>query len=247
MAVCLHCLHAARIEARERRQRIVIRLSLWTLGIAVLGAVGAAATGAVIKGPGPSRPVSRTARNRVAPPRPKSDTVMMVASAPAIPQGEPDSARPPARDTVAATPSSRLAAVPSTPVDSTGVVAPPIGAIRLVIAPGRTEMPDSLYADRIGDTVVVHFDTSPARTRRADKFERIVRQTLATVYGPVADTLLGTVADGRLAQPNELLTVLPQRGIHLATPTGRRIVLWPETRPGRDGPLVVSYRTVVER
>jgi hypothetical protein len=107
-------------------------------------------------------------------------------------------------------------------------------------------MPDSLYAERSGDTVVVHFDTSPARTRRADKFERIVRQTLHTVYGPVADTLLGTVPDGQLAAPNELLTVLPQRGIHLATPTGRRIALWPETRPGRDGPLVVAYRTIAE-
>src|SRR5205823_1353845 len=54
---------------------------------------------------------------------------------------------------------------PSTPV---------IGAI---LPQGRTDLPDSLFAVRSGDTVVVHFDTSPARTRRGDKFERIVRQT----------------------------------------------------------------------
>jgi hypothetical protein len=112
---------------------------------------------------------------------------------------------------------------------------------------GRTEMPDSLFATRTGDTVVVHFDTSPARTRRADKFERIVRQTLGTVYGAVADTLLATVPEGRLASPNELVTTLPSRGIHLATPSGRAVVVWPETRPGRDGPLVVAYRTIVQR
>jgi len=108
-------------------------------------------------------------------------------------------------------------------------------------------MPDSLFATRSGDTVIVHFDTSPLRTRRADKFERIVRQTLAAVYGPIADTLLATVPDGRLAAPNELLAALPKRGIHLATPSGRKVALWPETRAGRDGPLVVAYRTIVER
>jgi hypothetical protein len=116
-----------------------------------------------------------------------------------------------------------------------------------IIGFGRTDLPDSVYAERMGDTVVVHFDTSPARTRRADKFERIVRGTLRAVYGPLADTLLATVPDGRLAAPNELLNALPARGIHLAGANGRRIGLWPQTRPGRDGPLVVAYRTIVER
>jgi hypothetical protein len=116
-----------------------------------------------------------------------------------------------------------------------------------IIGYGRTALQDSMYAERMADTVVVHFDTAPARTRRADKFDHIVRETLHAVYGAVADTLLATVPDGRLAAPNELLTELPSRGIHLGGSSGRRIGLWPETRPGRDGPLVVAYRTVLER
>lgn len=108
-------------------------------------------------------------------------------------------------------------------------------------------MRDSLFAVRTGDTVVVHFDTSPMRTRRADKFDRIVRQTLGTVYGPLADSALAAVAEGALAKPGDLLADLPTRGIHLALPGGFKISLWPETRPGRDGPLVVAYRTVVGR
>ena len=127
------------------------------------------------------------------------------------------------------------------------VAAPAVRIIAPIILVGRTDLPDSLYAERRADTVIVHFDTSPARTRRADKFETIVRQTLRSVYGAVADTALAAVAAGRLVLPNELLTVLPTRGLRLAAPNGARIVLWPETRPGRDGLLVVAYRTTIER
>ena len=65
------------------------------------------------------------------------------------------------------------------------------------------------------------------------------------MYGPVADTLLAGVPEGRLAASKALVTDLPKRGIRLG-PTGRRLTLWPETRPGRDGPLVVGYRTTIE-
>lgn len=246
MAVCLHCLHAARVEARERRQRVIIRASLWTLGIAVVGAVGVAATGAALRAPAPARTVARSAGRRVTRPAPKPDTVTMVAAMPVIPQGTPDTARPSARDTTAAAVATASATLAPNAADSAHAARPAL-QIQPVLAPGRTDMADSLFAERIGDTVVVHFDTSPLRTRRADKFERIVRQTLHTVYGPVGDSLLATVPDGGLASPNELVTKLPQRGIHLATAGGLRIALWPQTRPGRDGPLVVAYRTTVER
>jgi hypothetical protein len=93
----------------------------------------------------------------------------------------------------------------------------------------------------------VHFDTSPLRTRRADKFDHVVRQTLPAVYGALADTLLAAIPEGRLAAPNELVTTLPTRGIQLPMPNGWRLGIWPETRPGRDGPLVVGYRALVQR
>jgi hypothetical protein len=116
-----------------------------------------------------------------------------------------------------------------------------------IIPQGRTNFADSLFALRHGDTVVVSFDTGPARTRRADKFESLVRQTLRAVYGPVADTVLAGVPTGHLASAKELVTTLPSRGIHLRAAHGPRFALWPQTRPGRDGPLVVAYRTIVER
>ena len=243
MAVCLHCLHEERVAARERRQRAIIRFSLWTLGIAVVGAVGASAAGNAMKHGAPPR-ASRTAIKRPST-APKRDSVIRVAAIPmpVIPQGSADTTRIVAHDT-AVSPASQPVAVPTKPSDSTRTPAP---AIPSVLALGRTDLPDSLFAIRTGDTVVVHFDTSPARTRRADKFERIVRQTLHAVYGPIADSVLASVPDGHLASPNDLLTDLPTRGIHLAAPNGHHIALWPETRPGRDGPLVVAYRTVIEQ
>lgn len=244
MAVCLHCLHAARVEARERRQRTIIRFSLWTLGLAVVGAVGAAGASAVVRRPAPTRQPRAVAR-RVAP-APRPDSTVQVAAMPVIPQGSADTTHVPARDTSAATIAPSAAPTASV-ADSARPTAVLATIMRPVLAPGRTELADSMFAVRSGDTVIVHFDTSPLRTRRADKFERIVRQTLTTVYGPVADTLLATVPDGRLAAPGELVSVLPARGVHLATASGRRVGLWPETRPGRDGPLVVSYRALVER
>lgn len=249
MAVCLHCLHAARVEARERRQRLLLRISLWTFGIAVVGAVGVAATGAALRAPSSPHASTRPNGKRMAAGHArKPDTVTMVVTMPVVPQGTVDTTRVTSRDTTA--PSATVAGplpAAAAPSDSLHVAPKSIVALLPILAPGRTDMADSLYAERVGDTVIVHFDTSPARTRRADKFEHVVRQTLHVVYGAAADTLLATVPEGQLAAPNELLTSLPQRGIHLATPSGRRVALWPQTRPGRDGPLVVAYRTVAER
>jgi len=67
------------------------------------------------------------------------------------------------------------------------------------------------------------------------------------VYVTAADSTLAAVPAGRLAAPNELVTSLPARGVHLAAPSGAKLVLWPETRPGRDGPLVVAYRVTIDR
>jgi hypothetical protein len=254
MAVCLHCLHADRVAARDRRQRAIMRFMLWTVSLAVVGVVGAAGAGAVGRQPPPANVVKPT-------PKPVTPTVVVAvrdsvapaAAAPAIelqgapaielqgapvtrPLGAPDSA---ARPPVAVTPPA-----PAVVHDS---VPPPAPVFGPIIGQGRTDLPDSLFAVRRGETVVVNFDTGPARTRRADKFEAIVRQTLHAIYGPIADTLLAAVPAGKLAGAKELVTTLPTRGIHLQGPHGPRLALWPQTRAGRDGQLVVAYRTRVER
>jgi hypothetical protein len=167
-------------------------------------------------------------------------------------QGNIASAAAPARDTTQRTPlTATPSPAPTTVVDSAPRPVPAPASATPAIAPrvsqGRTDLPDGLFAVRSGDTVAVHFDRAPARTRRADKFERIVRQTLRAVYGPVADTLLGVVPDGRLATNADLVTSLPGQGIRIYGPSGRRLAIWPETRAGRDGPLVVGYRVTIER
>jgi hypothetical protein len=168
-------------------------------------------------------------------------------AAPVVQQGVPSAASPAVVDS-ATQPISASAPAAAVRPDSTARPAvPAIPTIAPVVPQGRTELHDSLFVERRGDTVFVHFDTSPARTRRADKFESVVRETLRTVYGAIADTVLAAVPAGRLAMPNELVSTLPTKGIHLTASRGARIGVWPEIRPGRDGPLVVAYRTIVER
>jgi hypothetical protein len=115
-----------------------------------------------------------------------------------------------------------------------------------VLEPGRTEWRDGRFAERTGDSVVVHFDTPVFRTRRRDKFEQGVRATLPLVFGAVADSMLADVPAGTLGGTADLLADLPGRGVRLPARYGWAIRLWPGVRPGQDGPLVVTYRVSVE-
>ena len=116
-----------------------------------------------------------------------------------------------------------------------------------LVAPGRTEVGDGLYIEREGELVTVHFDTPETRTRRRDKFERVVRRTLPEVYGSAAEALLSTIPEGALVEPVDLVTEIAVQGVELDAGNGWKVALWPETRPGQDGPLVVSYRVAVTR
>jgi hypothetical protein len=252
MAVCLHCLHDARLAARERRQRAILRFGAWMVTLSVIGVVGMAGVNAA-RHPSPAPAPAKRVASKPAVPAPTP----VAAATPVVQQGAPAEVLPPVTDTTAHSVAGANNAPSSVAtVAAAGTIAAPAAVdssihatARLgpIVGHGRTDLADSLFATRSGDTVVVHFDTSPARTRRADKFESVVRQTLKAVYGPIADSVLATVPTGKLVAPNELLTTLPSRGIHLAGPHGVRIVLWPETRAGRDGPLAVAYRAVVER
>jgi hypothetical protein len=139
--------------------------------------------------------------------------------------------------TPATTPATPPAVTPATPIRTT-VLAP-------MIDEGRTEFGDSVYAVREGGTVTVHFDTFLTRTRRRDKFDRIVRETLPRVYGAPADSLLAAVPVGQIAQGGDLVGELATSGISLELADGSTLALLPRTRPGRDGPLVVAYQATV--
>jgi hypothetical protein len=126
--------------------------------------------------------------------------------------------------------------------------AAPASVTALPLVPvGRTALRDTMVADRAGDTVRVNFDLLLSRTRRPDKFEAIVRSTLPQVYGALADSALRALPVGAVARAGDLITTLPERGFHIPIAGGRSIAVWPETRAGRDGPLVVAYRAVASR
>lgn len=115
------------------------------------------------------------------------------------------------------------------------------------IAEGRRELGDSIFAVRTGRVVSVHFDTETLRTRYDWKFEGVVRATLPVVFGQDVRAALDAVPSGTLVRGN-LLQDLPTRGIPLALAAqGVTLRIWPITRPGRDGPIVVAYRATVSR
>lgn len=121
-------------------------------------------------------------------------------------------------------------------------VAAPATRLEPRIAEGRRELTDSMFAVRDGQEVMVHFDTEPLRTRYDWKFERVVRSTLPIVFGSVVRAALDSIPEGHLATGGDLLTELTTRGIELPVGEGQTLRVWPVTRPGQDGPLVVAYR-----
>ena len=115
-----------------------------------------------------------------------------------------------------------------------------------IVPEGRSDLGDGVFAMRQGATLAVYFDTPLTRTRRRDKFEAIVRATLPKVLGAAADSIMAHVPEGTMAS-GDLVTELTTRGIHFPAMSGSTVAVWPETRPGQDGPLVVAYRVVVAR
>jgi hypothetical protein len=140
-------------------------------------------------------------------------------------------------------------ALAAAPVHAAPTPAAPVAvrAFEPVIPVGRTTLRDTIVAERTGDTVRVSFDLVLARTRRPEKFEAIMRSTLPQVFGAVADSALQSLPAGAVARAGDLVTSLPERGIRIPLADGRTIAVWPETRAGRDGPLVVAYRALASR
>lgn len=141
--------------------------------------------------------------------------------------------------------------VKNSPEGAPALAAAPEPAYETAAAPlvseGRTELGDGLFAVRDGRSVTVHFDVPQARTRRRDKFDRIVRATLPRIYGDVAQSALDEIPPGEIVSPGTLPADLGQKGLRLALGDGASIELWPELRDANGGPLVVGYRAEVPR
>jgi len=213
--VCLHCRHEARLAAQARLRRLLLRGSAVAVVVGIFGVAGMLSAGAL--------------RNRSA----KSpDSVVHLASVTPAAQAKTDTQ---------ATPTTP--AVVTQQGDVTHRAAERVAAM---LPAGETSFGDGVTATRVDSTVLVAFDTPMMRTRMPEKFERFVRATLPRIYGAVADSALAHVPAGSLAQTQqELLYELPTRGVHIALRDGRHIAIYPEIRPGQDGPLVVRYRVSI--
>ncbi len=261
--VCLHCRHAERLAARAARAKNFSHVMVGGAILGVIAVVISAATAAfdgrqqadAASAPASTTPVTETA-SLLASPAPAATTdagrpalVKEVATSgevatssaalgtPAVATTEPVVAQPVVMQPV-------IVSKPA-PVVPPVRAAAPAAALIPMVPEGTSQLADSMLVVRQGDTMLVHFDTELGRTRRPEKFDAIVRATLVQIYGPSAETLLATVTPGSIAREGDLLAELPTRGIRLRSEDGSTLALWPITRPGRDGPLVVSYRAIV--
>ncbi len=219
--VCLRCRKEHRIATRERRRRALFATAAIALGIATIGAAGAAGMlDSELRAAGFSIPVASVPSEPLASPS-ASETTPVVAPAP-------------------------IAFVPpeSTVVSVASVTIPPVAELAVTIAEGRTTLRDGIVAVRSGDEITVHFDTPLARTRRPEKFEGVLRATLPQIYGARVDSTLMAIPAGTLVPPHGLTTDLPTQGLYVPVLGGATLRIWPETRPGEQGRLIVRYRVL---
>jgi hypothetical protein len=222
--VCLRCRQEARQVARARQQRLLAKLGLAASALVGVYIVGASTLNAW-------RAAARVSGVHQMP----AMVTTAITTSEVKPQGEAK----------AVLPAPAVPAATVVPAAATKAIEPTSSPLTFVVSEGRTELKDSMVADRAGDSVIVSFDLMMTRTRRRDKFERILRETLPAVYGAPVDSVLAAIPEGTLVGGGDLVTELPLRGLRVPLRAGYRLGIWPETRPGRDGLLVVRYRTRV--
>jgi hypothetical protein len=220
--VCLRCRKENRVATRERRRRALFATAAIALGVATLGAAGAAGMlDSELRAAGFAIPEA-AAPSQPAVPEPQAE-----------PEIAPDSA--PVMSVVSE----------STVVSVASVTTPPAAELAPTIGEGRTPLREGIVAERSGEEITVHFDTPLARTRRPEKFEAVLRATLPQIFGAPVDAALADTPAGTLVPPEGLTTDLPTQGLYLPIPGGSTLRIWPETREGDDGPLVVRYRILI--
>jgi hypothetical protein len=116
-----------------------------------------------------------------------------------------------------------------------------------VLVEGQTQLTDSIYAVRAGDSVIVNFDRFGYRTRRSDKLETSLRASLPLIYGRMATAFLDTLAEGQLVTNRDVVGALATSGMRITLDNGATAHIRVLTRVGRDGELAVGYLTTIER
>jgi hypothetical protein len=208
--------------AKRRRQRLVLRGSAISAVLLVLASVGT--IGAVA--------FRRYTTTRPAEARPQAQQTVAEAR-----PGADSSATATAGQTSVVAPTPVQAPV-TTPTSEPTLLKP-------VLPEGTTTLAGGMTATRHDSVVVLSFDFAGARTRVPERFERLVRTTLPSVYGARADSAVRAIPEGGIAKQGDLFKELTERGVRIPLSAGGSIALYPMSRPGHDGPLVTQYRVTV--
>ncbi|MEP6494346.1 MAG: hypothetical protein ABJF01_16805 [bacterium] len=251
----MRCRHDALVAARDRMQRLTLRGGALIIIVAtVITAVllgRAALRDRPDKGRGSAAPTQTAPGFAAVTDSLAADSAAQVAqvagdSTMVVPQGIAQA--PPQ------TPQPKMVmaseARPGAPSAQPTRNAPPAAALaHAPISPlvpiGQSSLRDGVTANRGDSIVVVLFDTPNSRTRIPEKFERVLRTTLPAIYGPAADSALARIPSGGIARQGDLLSVLTARGVRIPLVAPWEIRVYPETRSGQGGPLVIRYRASV--
>jgi hypothetical protein len=211
---------------KQRRRRLWLRGSAFSAILLVLGSIGT--IGAV------------AFRRYSAPRRVESQQHVQPTVVEAAPIRDSVAVPAPVQPAVNL-PASTVAPVPA-PASAPNAI-----ALRPVVPEGTTTLASGMTATRHDTVVVLSFDFAGARTRVPERFERLVRATLPSVYGLRADSAVRAIPEGGIARQGDLFTDLTERGVRIPLSTGGVIALYPISRAGRDGPLVTQYRVTVTK
>lgn len=218
--VCVHCRHASRVAAREKRHRVMLRGGAFAIVASTFITAGVLGASAIRDRVGGRRSIPTAAA--------PLDTQSSLAAA------LPDTSR-------VVTPEAGAGGIQQPSVASRSA-APPFGPI---LPAGESPLSEGVTAVRTDSAIVVSFDSPMNRTRRPEKFESLVRATLPAIYGRGADSALAHLPAGALARQGDLFGTVSTHGLRIPAGQAWEIRLYPESRIGHDGPLVVRYRVSV--
>jgi hypothetical protein len=120
-----------------------------------------------------------------------------------------DSAPAPTPTPAPIIPAPTPASGPSTEPTPTAITLKPI------VPEGTTTLAGGVTATRHDSVVILSFDFAGARTRMPERFERLVRTTLPSVYGARADSAIRAIPDGGIVRQGDLFTELSERGARI--------------------------------
>jgi hypothetical protein len=228
--VCLRCRHEQAQASSRRRQKFFMQFLGLASIVAILGVAGASAASSLRNDTSETMSEGSITVQEKRPPTAAKVSPPVTVAAPVVQQ--------------AAAPAVTIPAPDTTPAP----VAPrPAARGGFVLVEGQTQLTDSIYAIRSGDSVVVNFDRFGYRTRRSDKLETSLRATLPLIYGRSATAFIDTLKPGQLVTERDVVGTLATTGMLVTLDNGSEVRVRVLTRTGRDGELAIGYLTTIAR